>query len=524
MFLIKNATIYDGTDGEGYAADILIEDGVIARIHKGIHAPDARVIDARGLAASPGFIDIHAHSDYAIPADPSAAGKIMQGVTTEVSGNCGLSAAPLLGAAARQREKDLEELGLTQTWTDFKGYFDMLESRNPAVNCASFCGHGSLRASVMGYDDREPSETEMRKMEDLLADAMTAGALGLATGLVYPPGVYCKTDELVRLGRVAGRFGGVYASHMRSEGAGVLAAIDEALKIGRLGGLPVEISHIKTSSPANWHLVTDMIEKVEAARAEGLAVTADKYPYTAGSTDLDAILPAWAYEGGNIEELKRLTDPAIRAKLRSECLSLYKEDYWGRAMISSITTEKNRALEGKRLSEAAQMRGQEPVDALFDILIEEELRVGGIFFSQSEENLRTFLKQEWVMVGSDSTARDMSGITRQGKPHPRTFGTFPKILGTFVRDEHLLTLPQAVRKMSSMAAEKLGLDGRGYLKEGFFADIVLFNPETVADRATYEEPYQFPVGIKYVFVNGALAVEDGKQTAARAGRVLRPGK
>ncbi len=531
MLLIKNITIYDGTGAEGYKADILVDGDRIAEIipsppagdgRVGAAAPGARVIDGSGLAACPGFIDIHAHSEYSLLAEPAAPSKVMQGVTTEVSGNCGMSAAPLIGEAAKARQSELAELGVERTWDNFGGYFEALEKARPALNFATCCGHGNLRASVLGYADRGPSEDEFRRMEALLGEAMEAGALGLSTGLIYPPGVYSDTEELVRLAKTAGRMGGLYTSHMRSEGARVIEAIEEAITIGREAGIPVQISHLKTAGPSNWPKLPAIIETIERARAGGVDVTADRYPYTASSTDLDAILPSWAYEGGAARELERLKDKETRALLVKEVLENHPvPEYWGRVMIASVVTEGNRALEGKTLAEAAKARGQEAVDALMDILVEESVRAQAIYFSMSEENLIKLLKQPWLMAGSDSTARAISGVTRQGKPHPRGFGSFPRLLGRYVRETGALTLPQAVRKTSGMAADRLGLARRGYLRPGYFADILVFDPATIADTAAYEDPYRFPSGIKCVIVNGEIAVEDGVQTAARAGRVLK---
>lgn len=522
MLLIKNVTVYDGTGSDGYVSDILVENDRIARIARGIAAPDARVVDGTGLAAAPGFIDIHAHSEFSLIAEPAAPSKIMQGVTTEISGNCGMSAAPLLGDCAAHRQRDKDEYGIKDYWTDFDKFFRIMEAARPAINFATYCGHGNVRASVMGYVDRDPTEEELRRMESLVEDAVDAGALGLSTGLIYPPGVYSRTDELVRLSKAAAKHGGVYSSHMRSEGANVIESINETVRIGREAGLGVQISHLKTAGPPNWHKLPMILDAVEKARADGVDVTADRYPYTASSTDLDAILPSWTYVGGPAEELKRLADPVLRATIRAEVLLNHPDpDYWGRVMIASVETDANRHLEGMRLSDAAALRGQEPVDALFDILIEEHIRPQAIYFTMSEDNLRVLLKQPWMMVGSDSTARGMSGITRQGKPHPRGFGSFPRVLRKYVREEGILTLPEAVSKMSAMPADRLGLAGRGYIKEGLFADIVVFDPATVSDTATFEEPYCFPTGIIHVVVNGALAVEGGVQTSARTGRVLK---
>jgi N-acyl-D-aspartate/D-glutamate deacylase len=522
MYLIKNATLYDGTGRDGYVTDVLIDGDRIAELAHGLNAPGAQVINAAELAAAPGFIDIHSHSEFSLLAEPAAPSKIMQGVTTEISGNCGMSAAPLFGECASHRQKDLDEYGIKDTWTDFGGFFELMDKARPAVNFATYCGHGNVRASVMGYSDREPAEEDYRRMEKLLAEAMEAGALGLSTGLIYPPGVYSETAELIRLARVAARHGGVYTSHMRSEGAKVLDAIAEAVRIGREAGLPVQISHLKTAGPSNWGKLQDVVHAVNAARSEGLDVTADRYPYVASSTDLDAILPSWTYEGGADEELRRISDPATRERIRNEVLESHPDpEYWRRVMIASVETAANKELEGRTLEYAAMERGLHPVDALFDILVEEKVRAQAIYFTMSEDNLRVFLRQDWIMVGSDSTARGLSGVTRQGKPHPRGFGSFPRVLGLYARDEKVITLAQAIRKMTSMPAEKLGLKGRGHIKAGDFADMVIFDPVSVRDRATYEDPYQFPMGIRHVFVNGEHAVKDGVQTAARAGRVLR---
>jgi len=521
LILIKNTTIYDGTGKGGYVSDILIDGDKIAEIRPGINAPSAKVIDGSGLSAAPGFIDIHAHSEFSLMAEPAAPSKIMQGVTTEVSGNCGLSAGPLMGFAREARVKDLAELGIEQNWEGMGEYLALLESKRPAINFATLCGHGNTRSSVMGYADREPTEDEFLRMEKLLAETMEAGAFGMSTGLIYPPGVYSETEELVRLAKVAARYGGIYASHMRSEGVRLIEAIEEVLTIGREAGLPVQISHLKTSGTKNWNKITAVIETIEKARSEGIDVTADRYPYTASSTDLDAILPAWSYEGGAVEELKRLNDPATRARLRGEVLDEHPDpEYWGRVMIASVVTEKNRALEGKTMADAAKLRSLEPVDALFEILIEEEVRAQAIYFTMSEDNLKTLLRQDWTMVGSDSTARGMAGVTRQGKPHPRGFGSFPRVIGKYVR-EGVLTMPQAVRKTSSLAADRLGLKGRGYIEVGYFADVILFSPDLVGDKSIFEVPYLFPVGISYVLVNGEIAVEKGVQTETRNGRVLR---
>ena len=522
MYLLKNLTVYDGTGGKPFPSDILVADEGIAIIKDKLSVPDAEVIDCKGMAAAPGFIDVHSHSEYSLLAEPSAPSKLMQGITTDISGNCGMSPAPMLGAAAQHRKHELAELGLELSWTDFEGYFERLEEVGPAINFASFCGHGNIRASVMGYADRGPTHEEMLAMERLLQDAMEAGAFGLSTGLIYPPGVYAKTGEIVRLASRAARYGGIYTSHMRSEGAGVVEAIEETIRVGYEAVIPVQISHLKTGGPANWHKVDAVVAAIESARKDGVDVTADRYPYTASGTDLDAILPSWAYEGGHAEEMKRLRDPDTRARLRAEILAQHPDaEYWERVMVSSVVTDKNRHIEGKLISDVARQRVQEPVDALFEVLIEEEVRAQAIYFSMSDDNLRTFLKQPWLMIGSDSTARSHEGVTRQGKPHPRGFGSFPRVLKKFVREDGVLTMQEAIRKMSGMAADRLGLHGRGYIKRGKYADIVVFDPETVGDEATFEDPYRYPSGIRHVFVNGVPAVRDGALTGKRSGMVIR---
>jgi N-acyl-D-amino-acid deacylase len=446
----------------------------------------------------------------------------MQGVTTDISGNCGMSAAPFIGEAATARQRDKDEFGVTDNWSTMAGFLDLMDSKRPAVNFATYVGHGNVRASVLGYADRMPDEAEYEAMTRLVSESMEAGALGLSTGLIYPPGVYSNTDEIVRLAAPVREYGGIYTSHMRSESARLVEAIEETIAVGRGAGVGVQISHIKTGGPANWHKLSQVIDTFERARAEGVDVTADRYPYTASSTDLDAILPAWSYEGGARSEIERMLDPETRKRLRQEIIDNHPvPDYWNRVMISSVVTDRNKRLEGMTMAEAAETLGLEPVDALFQILIEEEIRVGAVYFMMSEDNLKAFYGQDWVMIGSDATARNMTGPTRHGKPHPRTFGSFPRVLGKYVREESVMSLPVAIRKMTSMPAERLGLEGRGALKPGSFADIVVFDPATVIDTATFQEPYAYPEGVVHVFVNGVQAVRGGEQTDARAGRVLR---
>ncbi|MBI5378531.1 MAG: D-aminoacylase [Nitrospirae bacterium] len=521
--ILRGGTVVDGTGAPAYRGDVAIRGGRITAVGA-IDPCEGPELDVSGMVVCPGFIDLHAHSEFTLLADGRAWGKILQGVTTEVSGNCGLSAVPLLGEARRQRAEDLRDLGLTQTWEDFAGFARRLEDQGIAVNFCTLVGHGNLRASVMGYANRPPDGREMQEMSRLLEDALKAGAWGLSTGLIYLPGAYAETGEIMALARVARSHGGLYATHLRSEGDQLLEAITEAIRIGEEAGIRVQISHLKTAGDRNWRKLPDALRLIREARERGADVAADRYPYTAASTDLDAILPAWAYEGGRAAELARLKDPDTRARLTEEILASHpRRDDWERVLIASVRTEENRSLEGRTLAEAGALRGCPPWEALYELLLEEDLQAMGIFFSMSEENLREILRQPYLMIGSDSSARATDGPTRQGKPHPRTFGTFPRVLGRFVRNERLLPLELAVAMMTSRPAARLGLDDRGVVQEGKSADLVVFNPEAIRDRATYEDPYQAPEGIRHVFVNGSVVVRDGAPTGARPGRVLRKG-
>lgn len=513
--LLKGGAVYDGTGAGPFQADIGIRGDTIAFVGKG--AGGERVIDLGGLSLCPGFIDTHGHSDFAVFTDNSHEGKVLQGVTTEINGNCGLSAAPLLGEALKQREKDLE--GVDGRWAGFREYFGLIEKRGLMVNLATLAGHGNIRASVMGYGDRRPGARDMEGMKGLLREAIEAGALGLSTGLIYPPGIYAETAELIELarhGRTVYPEGFIYASHMRSEGRKLIESVEEAIAIGREAGVRVHISHIKTAGKDNWHKIDRAIALIEEARKEGLSVTCDRYPYTAASTDLDSVLPAWVFEGGAGEELKRLKDPEARGRIKEELMREHPDtEYWERVSISTVSTEGNRWMEGRSIGEVAGRMGMDPVDALFSVLLDEGLRVDAVMHSMSEENLKRFLSLPYVMIGSDSTARPLSS---RGKPHPRGFGTFPRFLGRYAGD-----LGKAISKMTMLPARTFGLRGRGELREGFFADIVVFDPARVMDRATYEEPFQRPEGVHYVIVNGVPVLSEGRPTLMKPGRVLASG-
>jgi N-acyl-D-aspartate/D-glutamate deacylase len=523
--LIRGGLIYDGRGGEPFIADIGVTGDRITYRGPSRGADAETIIDAEGLAVAPGFIDTHSHSDFTIVADPRAEGKLYQGITTEVDGNCGMSAAPLFQKAFEKREEDLRELGIAERWRTLKEYFEVVGTRGLGVNIAMLAGHGNIRGSVVGYDDRRPSGEDLSKMSGLLRDALRDGAIGLSTGLIYPPGIYSDTEELLALAGVLRDADLIYTSHMRSEGATLEAAVEEVIRIGRDAGTKVHISHIKTAGPGNWHKAENIISKLHESRNAGIRITCDRYPYTASSTDLDSLLPSWAFAGGNDEELMRLRDSTERARIAG---ALEKQaaakDYWEKIIVSSVASERNRWMEGRTIAEIGGRLRKCGIDAVLDLLVEERLRVGAIFFSMSEENLRRFLSLPFCMIGTDSSARCFDGPTRQGKPHPRGFGTFPRLLGIYVRGEGLMPLEEAIRRATMLAAETFGLEKRGELREHHYADLVVFDPAKVVDHATFEDPFRQPDGFHHVIVNGVLALREGRATGSLSGRVLRGGK
>ncbi|MDA8079951.1 MAG: D-aminoacylase [Nitrospiraceae bacterium] len=519
--IIRGGMVFDGSGSDPFAADVGITGDRFSFIGRAGGAEAAMFIDAQGLAVAPGFIDTHSHSDFTILADPRAEGKISQGITTEIIGNCGMSAAPLFDKACERREEDLKELGISERWHTLEEYFRLVVKRGIAVNMAVLAGHGNIRGSVVGYDDREPEAREFSEMKRLLNETLDQGAIGLSTGLIYPPGLFADTDELVGLSRPLAERNLIYTSHMRSEGDELLEAAREVVRIGRESGARVHISHIKTAGQKNWHKADDLISLLLETRLSGILITCDRYPYTASSTDLDALLPAWTYDGGNDAELKRLQDPVQRKRIAREMLDQASgSDYWKRVTVASVASEKNRWMEGKSIEDISEKLGLSPIEAVFQVLMEERLRVGAIFASMNEENLRKFLSLPFCMVGTDSSARSFDGPTRTGKPHPRGFGAFPRLIGGFVREEGLFSLQEAVRRATSLAAETFGLRGRGSIREGMFADLVIFDPGRVRDRSTFDDPFQGPEGVHYVLVNGVPVVWEGEANGRLQGRIL----
>ena len=520
--IIKNATIIDGSGKEGFAADIGVLDDRISKISK-IEESGRQVIDAKGLVVSPGFVDCHSHSDYYLIINPLAESKVRQGVTTEIGGNCGYSAAPVSGEALEERKNAYQKAyNLEHDWQDVKGYFNRLERQRTSVNFALLIGHNTIRASVIGGSSREATEKEMSQMKEMIQQAMKEGAIGISTGLAYGPACFAKKDELIELCKEVRKYNGIFTVHMRSEGKGLLEAIEESIFIAKEAEIPLQISHLKTYGEENWNKLDFAFELIEKARADGLDVTCDRYPYIAANTGLHNVFPNWVLDGGIKKELERLKDKAVREKIRKE-LQQAKKDIWDKIMISEVITEKNKIYEGKRVSEAASIAKKEPIEFVFDILVEEEIAVDAIFFKMSEENLQRILKKPYVMFGSDSGARADYGALGRGRSHPRTFGTFPRILGKYVREEKRLDLPTAIKKMTSAPCKKFNIKNRGLIKEGYFADIVIFNPDTIIDTATYEAPHKYPMGIEYVIVNGKLTVDKAKHLGTKAGMVIKIG-
>ncbi len=521
--VIANGLVIDGSGLTPKEVHVGITGDIISYVGPQ-QFPAKQVIDAKGLMITPGFIDTHAHSEFTLLADGRAEGKIAQGVTTEINGNCGLSAAPLYGECLERREADIDEYGITERWRNFHEYFQLLEQRGIALNFATLCGHGNIRGSVVGYVDRPATNDELAIMQDMVADAVRSGARGISTGLIYPPGMYASAGEIAELARAAvlttKKRLAVYATHMRSEGERLLESIDEALAIGKRSGASVHISHLKTAGEENWHKIDDVLAQIKAAFKTGMLITADRYPYVASGTDLNTVLPKWVFEGGPAEEIARLQSVETRKRILLE-LELNPPRVWDNIQISSVMHRHNAWMEGKRFSAVAERLGKSPAEALLDVLIDEDVRTGAIFFSMSEENLQRFLQLPYLMIGSDSAARSFSGMTAKGIPHPRGFGSFPRVIARYVRDQNIIPIQNAIRRMTSVPAYTFGLEKRGTIRSGYFADIVAFDFDAITDTADFSSPFQQPKGIAHVIVNGKIALKDGVLTGVLGGMALR---
>jgi N-acyl-D-amino-acid deacylase len=524
--VITGGLVLDGTGTPAVPADLGVAGGRIVEVGRLAGVRATRTIHAGGQIVCPGFIDMHAHDDFNLPVNPLASEKTRQGVTTLVTGNCGLSPAPL-GREHRQAVLDAVDTldsGLDYDWPTFGAFLDRMPPLG--LNAAALVGHGTVRTAVMGEEVRAPRPDELARMAALVEEAMTAGAFGLSTGLFGPPSGYAETDEVVALARVAARHGGGYHTHMRDEGVRIAEAVREALEIGERAGCAVQISHLKISSLDRWGRAPDLLAMIGAARSRGLRVACDQYPYHASSGGLRHHLPAWVHAGGLPALLGRLRDPDSRARLRYDLVEgmakagvsmrFYR---WDLTRVSESPTRPDYA--GLTLAEIGTREGRAPVDALLDLLLADGGRTGGIYFHIDEGDVRTIMRDPHVGVGSDGLYTGRPGAPARGRPHPRHFGTFPRVLGRYARDEGVLALPEAVRKMTSLSADVLGLADRGRIREGAAADLVVFDPATVADRATFEAPREPPAGIAAVVVNGVPVVLDGEPTGATPGRVLR---
>jgi len=526
--IIRNGRVVDGTGRPAFRNDVAINGDRIVEMGDLRNVPAKRVIDARGQIVAPGFIDMLGQSEQYVLIDPRAMSKVMMGVTTEITGE-GESIAPVNASILKEQEDFNRRFNLTVDWRTLGEYFKRLDKQGAGVNLGTFVGATQVREYVIGYDDRPPTAAELEKMKRLVADAMKDGALGVSTSLQYVPARFAKTDEIVELAKVAHQYGGIYITHQRSEANAIDDSMKEVFEIARRANIPAEIWHFKTAYKKNWGRMPEMLRRIAAARRQGLKITADVYPYVAGSTSLSACLPPWALEGGTDKMVTRLKDPATRTRLKNE-ISADSKDWEniylgsggpGGILIGSVVNRELESWQGKRLSEIAAAQKKDPLDALFDFIIADHGQTGAIFFMMQESDMQAALKSPFVSICTDSGARATDGPLAGSKSHPRGWGSYPRILGKYVREEHLMPLELAIHKMTGLPAANVGLKQRGLIREGYYADITIFDPNTVIDRATFEEPNQYPVGINYVLVNGQIEVDNGKRTPANSGRVLR---
>ena len=526
--LIRNGHIIDGTGSPWYSGDIGIRDGRIAAVGYLPHAAAPETIDAQGMVVAPGFIDMLGQSDLSILINPHLPSKIYQGITTEITGE-GNSIAPLNPAIRASDRAGFEQYGVNPDWTTFRDYFKRLEKQGIGINVADYVGATQVRRIVLGNDNRAPTPAELEKMKQLVRDAMHDGAVGLSTSLQYAPAPYAKTDELVALAAEAGKLGGIYATHMRSEGDAIIPALDEAIRIGREGHIPIEVWHLKAAGKNNWGRMPEIVRHIEDARSSGVDITADTYAYTAWFNTFSAFIPPWAHDGGDAKLIQRLKDPATRARIRKDMMtpSTTWDNEWLEVpgpegiLVSVVQNPKLMPLQGKTIADIAKMWSKDPIDAIFDLLIEDNAATSVAVFGMSQPDVTLALQQPWVSVDNDSQGTAPDGLLGREHPHPRAYGTFPRILRKYVREDHKLTLEDAIRKFSALPAQRMRFADRGVLKQGMWADIVVFDPKTIHDVATFEKPNQLSVGMQYVLVNGKPVISKGTMTNALPGKVLR---
>ena len=525
--VIRNGHIIDGTGSPWYAADLAIRGGRIAAIGKLDGAPAKRTLDAHGMVVAPGFIDMLGQSELTILVDPHLPSKIYQGITTEITGEGG-SIAPLNDTIIRADHVSYAHYRVSPDWHTFGQYFARLRKQGMGINLASYVGATQVRRMMLGDEDRAPSPAELERMKELVRQAMREGAIGLSTSLQYAPAPYAKTEELIALAAEAAKLGGIYASHIRDEGDGIDAALDEAFRIGREAHIPVEIWHLKAAGKSNWGRMPEIVNRIEAARAQGIDVAADTYAYPAAFNSFSAIIPPWAHDGGDKKLIERLKDPAVRARIRKEMET--PGGNWNNEwlqvtgpegfLLCAVQNRKLIPLQGRTIAEIAKIWNKDPIDTVFDLLVEDEAFTQIAMFIMSEPDVALALKQPWVSICNDSQGAAPTGILGEEHPHPRAYGTFPRILKKYVREEHLLTLEDAIRKFTALPAERMRLADRGVLKAGMWADVVVFDPATVRDVATFENPNQLSEGMRFVLVNGVPVIDERKMTNALPGMVV----
>lgn len=526
--IVANGRVIDGTGAPWYAADVGIRGGRIAAIGRLDGAQAGRRIDARAQIVAPGFIDMLGQSELTILVEPTLPSKIFQGITTEITGEGG-SVAPLNDAIIRADRVSYEHLKLTPDWRTLAEYFTRAERQGIGINLATYVGATQVRRMVLGDADRQPNASELDRMRALVREAMEQGAVGISTSLQYAPAPYATTDELIALAAEAARYGGIYATHMRSEGNEIMSALDEAIRIGREARIPVEIWHLKAAGKQNWGRMPEIVAKIEEARRSGVEVGANTYAYPAWFNSLSAFIPPWAHDGGDEQLLARLNDPSARQRIRADMLSTAGgwDNEWQEipgpeaVTICVVQNPELRDLQGKTLKEIAAQWRKDPIDALMDLLARDHAYTYAAVFGMSEPDVALALQQPWTSVDNDSQGTAPTGLLGLEHPHPRAYGTFPRILRKYVREEHVLTLEDAIRKFTSLPAGRMRLSDRGVLKQGMWADLVVFNPETITDRATFENPNQLSVGMDYVLINGTPVIEQGRATGARPGKILR---
>jgi len=526
--VIANGHIIDGTGSPWYAADVGIRGGKIAAIGNLSAAAATKRLDAHGMVVAPGFIDMLGQSELTILVNPHLPSKIFQGITTEVTGE-GSSAAPLNDSIVAADRVTYQHLNLTADWRTLGQYFARLEKAGMGINLASYVGATQVRRMVLGDADKKPSATELDSMKALVRAAMEDGAVGVSTSLQYAPAPYASTEELIALATEASKYGGIYATHMRSEGAGVFAAVDEAVRIGREARIPVEIWHLKAAGKPQWGLMPRIVAKIDSARRSGVEVGANTYAYPAWFNSTSAFIPPWAHDGGDKKLIERLKDPAMRTKIRKDMLTPNAawDNEWQEIpgpeaiLIAVVQNPKLLPLQGKTLAQIAKDRGKDPIETLMDILIEDDAFTENAVFAMSEPDVALALQQPWTSVDNDSQGTAPDGLLGKEHPHPRAYGTFPRILRKYVREEHTLTLEDAIRKFTALPAQRMRFADRGVLKQGMWADVVVFDPDSIRDVATFEQPNQLSVGMRFVLVNGVPVIADGKMTDALPGKAVR---